>query len=126
MCSLTEERSLKVGATIGGTAQVTVLKKRFFFFNCSHPDVFSLNYSRVSSVKTQLIYCKSINVLLHYQFEHFLIIFGYILIYINSLRGLSPQANYTDRAAAAVRRSKCQLLRIEGCHVVNATDPRGR
>ena len=41
-------------------------------------------------------------------------------------RGLSPQANYTDRAAAAGRRSYCQLLRIEGCHVVSATDPHGR
>jgi hypothetical protein len=26
----------------------------------------------------------------------------------------SPQANYTDRATAACRRSYCQLLRIEG------------
>jgi hypothetical protein len=30
------------------------------------------------------------------------------------LRGLSPQAKYTDRATAACRRSWCQLLRIEG------------
>jgi hypothetical protein len=30
------------------------------------------------------------------------------------LHGLSPRANYTDRAAAACRRSACQLLRIEG------------
>jgi hypothetical protein len=30
------------------------------------------------------------------------------------LRGLSPQANYTDRATAACWRSWCQLLRIEG------------
>jgi hypothetical protein len=30
------------------------------------------------------------------------------------LHGLSPQANYTDRATAACRRSECQLLRIEG------------
>jgi hypothetical protein len=30
------------------------------------------------------------------------------------LRGLNPQANYTDRATAACRRSYCQLLRIEG------------
>jgi hypothetical protein len=30
------------------------------------------------------------------------------------LRGLSPQANYTDRATAACRRSWCQLLLIEG------------
>jgi hypothetical protein len=28
--------------------------------------------------------------------------------------GLSPQANYTDRATAACRRSDCQFLRIEG------------
>jgi hypothetical protein len=28
--------------------------------------------------------------------------------------GLSPRANYTDRATAACRRSECQLLRIEG------------
>jgi len=31
-----------------------------------------------------------------------------------TLRGLSPHANYTDRAAAAGRRSSYQLLRIEG------------
>jgi hypothetical protein len=30
------------------------------------------------------------------------------------LHGLSPQANYTDRATAACRRSDCQLVRIEG------------
>jgi hypothetical protein len=30
------------------------------------------------------------------------------------LLGLSPRANYTDRATAACRRSDCQLLRIEG------------
>jgi hypothetical protein len=29
------------------------------------------------------------------------------------LHGLSPQANYTDRATSACRRSDCQLLRIE-------------
>jgi hypothetical protein len=32
----------------------------------------------------------------------------------NKLHGLSPRANYTDRATAACRRSDCQLLRIEG------------
>jgi hypothetical protein len=31
-----------------------------------------------------------------------------------NLYGLSPRANYTDRATAACRRSDCQLLRIEG------------
>jgi hypothetical protein len=30
------------------------------------------------------------------------------------LHGLSPRAKYTDRAAAACRRSDCQLVRIEG------------
>jgi hypothetical protein len=32
----------------------------------------------------------------------------------NKLHGLSPRANYTDRATAACRRSDCQILRIEG------------
>jgi hypothetical protein len=41
----------------------------------------------------------------------------------NILRGFSLRANYTDRATTACRRSYCQLLRIEGCHVVSATDP---
>jgi hypothetical protein len=30
------------------------------------------------------------------------------------LHGLSPRANYTDRATSACRRNDCQLLRIEG------------
>jgi hypothetical protein len=30
------------------------------------------------------------------------------------LHGLSPRANYTDRATATCRRSDCQLLRIQG------------
>jgi hypothetical protein len=42
------------------------------------------------------------------------------------LHGLSPRANYTDRATAACRRSDCQLLRIERCHVVSVMDPYGR
>jgi hypothetical protein len=41
----------------------------------------------------------------------------------NKLRGMSLRANYADRAAAACRRSQCQLLRIEGCRVVRAADP---
>jgi hypothetical protein len=32
----------------------------------------------------------------------------------NKLHGLSPRANYTDRATVACRRSDCQLLRIKG------------
>jgi hypothetical protein len=36
------------------------------------------------------------------------------LLYIKkNLHGLSPRANYTDRVAAACRRSDCQLVRIE-------------
>jgi hypothetical protein len=40
------------------------------------------------------------------------------VFFINSLKkilhGLSPRANYTDRATTTCRRSDCQLLRIEG------------
>jgi hypothetical protein len=32
----------------------------------------------------------------------------------NKLHGLSPRANYTDRATAACRRNDCQLVRIKG------------
>jgi hypothetical protein len=35
-------------------------------------------------------------------------------ILVIKLHGLSPRANYTDRATAACRRSDCQPLRIEG------------
>jgi hypothetical protein len=44
---------------------------------------------------------------------------------IKKLHGLSPRANYTDRATAASRRSNCQLLRIKGAHVVSVTGPYG-
>jgi hypothetical protein len=40
-----------------------------------------------------------------------------IFLYLNDkkeLHGLSPRANYTDRATAACRRSDCQLFRIKG------------
>jgi hypothetical protein len=40
--------------------------------------------------------------------------------------GLSPRANYTDRATAACRRSDCQLFADRECHVVRVTDPYGR
>jgi hypothetical protein len=42
------------------------------------------------------------------------IIITIMIIKQKKLRGLSPQANYTDRATAACRRSYCQLLRLEG------------
>jgi hypothetical protein len=40
-------------------------------------------------------------------------IFDFLVIYLKP-HGLSPPANYTDRATAACRRTDCQLLRIEG------------
>jgi hypothetical protein len=40
----------------------------------------------------------------------------------NKLRGLSPRANYTDRAKAACRRSWCQRFADRGCRVVSARD----
>jgi hypothetical protein len=39
------------------------------------------------------------------------------------LHGLSPRANYTDRATAACRLSDCQHFADRGCHVVSVTDP---
>jgi hypothetical protein len=47
---------------------------------------------------------------LHYMFRH--LIGGHLQVI--KLHGLSPRANYTDRATAACRRSDCQLVRIEG------------
>jgi hypothetical protein len=45
---------------------------------------------------------------------------------IYHLHGLSPRANYTNRATAACRRSDCQLFVDKGCHVVSMTDPYSR
>jgi hypothetical protein len=45
---------------------------------------------------------------------------------LQKLRGLSPRVNYTDRAAAAFRWSKCQLSADKECCVVSATDTYGR
>jgi hypothetical protein len=36
------------------------------------------------------------------------------LVKLTKFRGLSPPANYTYRAAASCRLTKCQLLRMEG------------
>jgi hypothetical protein len=41
------------------------------------------------------------------------------------LRGLSPQANYTDRATAAVGEVVLTFVG-RGCYVVSATDSHGR
>jgi hypothetical protein len=40
--------------------------------------------------------------------------FRSVIIIKTKLHGFGPQANYTDRATAACRRSLCQLLQIEG------------
>jgi hypothetical protein len=40
----------------------------------------------------------------------------------NKLRGLSPLANYNDRATAACQRSYCQPLQIDERRVVSAVD----
>jgi hypothetical protein len=65
--------------------------------------------------------------------------YEYILVYIlildenyrsilkkTKLHGLSPRANYTDRATATCRRSDCQLFADRERHVVSVTDPYGR
>jgi hypothetical protein len=43
----------------------------------------------------------------------------------NELRGLSPQANYTDRAIAACRRNLAPTFADRGCRVVRTTNPQG-
>jgi hypothetical protein len=50
---------------------------------------------------------------------------GIVDIAKTKLRGLSPQANYTDRAAAAVGEVVLTFAG-RGCYVVNATDSHGR
>jgi hypothetical protein len=47
----------------------------------------------------------------HKIFKSFL---SYGIVLKTKLHGLSPQANYTDRATAACQRSDCQLVWIEG------------
>jgi hypothetical protein len=44
----------------------------------------------------------------------------------SKLSGFSLQANYTDRATAACRRSSCKLFADRGCRVVSAMDPHDR
>jgi hypothetical protein len=43
-----------------------------------------------------------------------------------SLHGLSPRANYTDRATGACRRSDCQPFADRGFHMVSVMEPYGR
>jgi hypothetical protein len=46
----------------------------------------------------------------------------YCILSEKKLHGLSPRANYADRATSACRRSDCQLFTDRGCHVVSVTD----
>jgi hypothetical protein len=48
-----------------------------------------------------------------------------LIILVHKLRGLSPQANYTDRATAAVGEVVPTFADRE-CYVVSATDSHGR
>jgi hypothetical protein len=53
---------------------------------------------------------------------------GFIIRWTSYLKlhGLSPRANYTDRATAACRRSDLPTCADRMCHVVSVTDPSGR
>jgi hypothetical protein len=44
----------------------------------------------------------------------------------NKLRGLSPQANYTDRATGGMSPKLVPTFADKGCRVVSVTDPHGR
>jgi hypothetical protein len=46
-----------------------------------------------------------------------------VYINIKKLHGLSPRANYTDRATTACRRSDWQTFADKECHVVSVTNP---
>jgi hypothetical protein len=58
----------------------------------------------------QILLCRKQSLLM----DVYIYIYIYFYIYIYKLLGLSPRANYTDRATAACRPSDCQLLRIQG------------
>jgi hypothetical protein len=68
------------------------------------------------------IYCTTIGLLIGNISVYYIIYAGlgrFLLpecfqIKKTKLHGLSPRANYTDRATAACQRSDCQLVRIEG------------
>jgi hypothetical protein len=68
--------------------------------------MYSTELRTVVHVKFEFFYCGSailgVHVITKDQINH------------KKLRGLSPPANYTDRATAVCRRNSCQLSRIEG------------
>jgi hypothetical protein len=74
---------------------------------------------RFNKTHTEGLYLKLRDIL-----KYLVPVFHVILLLL--LHGLSPRANYTDRANAACRRSDCQLFVDRGCHVVSVTDPYSR
>jgi hypothetical protein len=66
----------------------------------------------------QILYSSSyfnlcFNQILYYCVSYMIMSYCIFTTKKKKLHGLSPRANYTDRATAACRRSDCQLLRIE-------------
>jgi hypothetical protein len=80
---------------LGDTNKNNFLFKLFSYFSFPPP----LNYPSEAKVA-------QVERILHVKYPKIFI--------LARLRGLSPRANYTDRATAACRRSDCQLLLIEG------------
>jgi hypothetical protein len=73
------------------------------------------SYETVPIYKTtQYLTQKTAIVTYFWQNVNKLIWSTFITVQLNKLHGLSPQANYANRATAAFRQSSCQLLQIEG------------
>jgi hypothetical protein len=83
-----------------------------------------LGRNAFSAVNTELLTRQG-----SYEIQYFKIYINYIIInYIKlktELCGISPWANYTDRANAACRRKLVTAFADRGCHVVSVTDPYG-
>jgi hypothetical protein len=85
------------------------LTERFFPF-CFYSFSSLIRLARLMYLRTLLsIFMWSI------RYSTWKSIFSWILVqYYKNFHGLSPRANYTDRATTACQRSDCQLLWIEG------------
>jgi hypothetical protein len=80
-----------------------------------HPPPSSVEFNNVLglrfSLRLKLTEPKALSILSN---KYSILIEFFIIVIKKKLHGLSPRANYTDRATAACRRSDCQLLRIDG------------
>jgi hypothetical protein len=88
------------------------------------PSECKLTYSQQSGIKSANPNINPQSVLLWFSLVFFspqVIFYNYVYVHMiwistkkkkTKLHGLSPRANYTDRATAACRRSDCQLVRI--------------